>query len=64
MTPDEVRDRWPYLTAAQLGAVTLYERGLSQRGIARQLGISHAAVRDRLDGAERRIRRHQEEGRG
>jgi DNA-directed RNA polymerase specialized sigma24 family protein len=58
VTPDEVRERWPDLTDAQAAAVLLYERGLGAQAISRVLGISKAAVRDRLDGAERRIRQH------
>jgi DNA-directed RNA polymerase specialized sigma24 family protein len=61
MTPEEATARWPYLTPAQLEAALLYERGLSPRGIARVLGISHTSVRDRLDGAARRIAAHLEE---
>ena len=60
MTPGEVRERWPYLTDAQAAAVLLLERGLSIRAIARTLGITPSAVRDRLDGAEQRVLRHEQ----
>ena len=60
MKPAEVRTRWPYLSDAQAAAVLLYERGLSMAAIGRVLGVTRGAVRDRLDGAERRIRAHQE----
>lgn len=59
MSPDEVRARWPYLSAAEAGAVLLYERGLSHRAIADLLGITRGTVRDRLDRAERRIVAHE-----
>ena len=39
------------LTKPELQAIELHYRGLSQRNIARELGISRSAVRDRLESA-------------
>jgi len=44
-------------TAAELEAWAMEDRGLSQRAIAHHLGISRAAVRDRLNNAARKIAR-------
>ena len=46
-------------TPDQLAAYTLAARGVSQRTIALTLGISRAAVRDRLENARRNIALHQ-----
>ena len=54
-------EKWPFLTARQAAAALLLERGLSLRAIANVLDISPSAVRDRLDAAERRILRHEQE---
>lgn len=45
------------LSDKQIAAVELYERGCAQRQIAATLGISRAAVRDRLDHAQHRLAR-------
>jgi hypothetical protein len=58
VTPEDVRARWPYLTDARAAAVLLYNAGSASR-IGRVLGIAKAAVRDRLNGAELKIARHQ-----
>ncbi len=42
-------------TPAELAAWTLADRGLSQRTIALELGISRSAVRARLEEARRKI---------
>ena len=55
MTVDDVLSRWPFLSRRQAEAVALYEQGMSPRQIARELGITHAAVRGRLDLAEHPI---------
>ncbi len=42
-------------TPKELDALTLAERGLSQRTIALELGISRSAVRARLEEARRKL---------
>ena len=46
------------LTPAELQAVTMQDLGYGYRWIARHLGISTTAVRDRLDRAAQKIANH------
>lgn len=55
MTADELAIAERVCTAAELEAVRLEARGMSQRAIGYALGITREAVRDRLERAARKI---------
>ncbi len=55
MSADELRQRYPGLTARQAEVTSLYERGMSMRAIAQALCLDRSTVRKHLNAASRRI---------
>jgi DNA-directed RNA polymerase specialized sigma24 family protein len=53
--PPEIRAKLDRLTPAQREAVRLREEGHGVRTIARILGLNPTSIRDRLNGAYRRL---------